>query len=511
MTAVELIDIDKRFGEVAALDKVSFRARAGEISALLGENGAGKSTLMNVLAGLYLPDSGQIRCDGRALTLGSPRQAIDLGIGMVHQHFQLVEPLTVAENVLIGMRAPRFRLRRDSAHRELEALARASGLQVQPGALVGSLSVGQKQQVEILKVLYRGAGILILDEPTAVLGPLEIEPFFDALRRLAAQGTAVVLIAHKLSEVLAVAERVSVLRRGRMVAVDRPIAEVDAAGLRGLILGERVATEGAPGDGAGVGAGVEGGAEKTPLLRLRNVHARGPRGEPALEEVDLALYPGEILGIAGVAGNGQRELAEVIVGLRAVEQGGLTLAGIDVTRLNVRARADLGIGYVPEDRLVSGVAPGLSATHNLALKLCRRSPHGVLLDWASLRAEAQKLVEQHDVRLESLDQPVGQLSGGNAQKLLLARELAATPRLLVAAQPTRGLDLGAAGTIRWRLRDLAAQGSGVLLISEDLDEVVELSHRVAVLSRGRVAGVVEEPARHIEQIGRWMLAQEKVA
>jgi len=506
---VQMLGICKRFGALRALDDVSLTVYRGRVSALLGENGAGKSTLMQVLAGLYLPDAGTVEVDGAPLRLGGPQQAIAAGVGMVHQHFQLVPTLSVAENVLLGAERPGFWLGRRAGHDEIAAICRANSMQLDPAAPVWSLSVGQRQQVEILKVLYRGARILILDEPTAVLTPLEIEPFFTSLRALVAQGVAVVLITHKLHEVLAVADTVTVLRRGRVAAAELPVAEVDADRLGRLILGEAV--DAAVNDADG---GLEPPAlavSSKSLLRFDAVSARGRRGELALDRIDLAVGAGEIVGIAGVSGNGQRELAEVLVGLRPATSGRVILDGTEVTTWSVRRRLDHGLGYVPEDRQGSGLAPSLSVARNLALRAYRRPQGGLLVRWRELDALAAELVGAHDVRLQDLSQPAAQLSGGNAQKLILAREIDAAPRLLVAAQPTRGLDLGATHAVRARLRGLAGAGCGVLLISEDLEELLALSHRVAVLFRGQLAGVLDRTEASPERVGRLMLGPEAAA
>ncbi len=503
---MRLRGVSKRFGEVQALQDVSLTARAGQVTALLGENGAGKSTLMQVLAGITIPDRGEILLDGKRVDLASPAAAIAHGVGMVHQHFQLVPGLSVAENILLGTDSPRWLLPRGAGHDAIRALAERSALAVDPAASVASLSVGEQQRVEILKVLWRGARVLILDEPTAVLSPLEVVPFFATVRALADAGAAVVLITHKLAEVRQVAERVTVLRRGRVVAGDLATVATGTAELERLILGGEALSR-TDGDLAPAPLDRDG-REQTPRLQLRAVEALGSRGEPALRGLSLDLKAGELLGLAGVSGNGQRELAEVVVGLRALQSGQIALDGHDLSGTSVRARLERGLAYVPEDRLGQGVAPSLSALQNLSLRAIWRAPQGRLLHWGDLRARAAALVERHDVRLRDLEQPAAQLSGGNVQKLILAREIASRPRLLVAAQPTRGLDLGAAADVRAALRELASQGCAVLLISEDLDELRLLCHRIAVLYRGRVVTVLEHAEASLEKLGRAMLGGE---
>lgn len=507
--AVAMHHIGKSFAGVQALQDVSFAVAPGQISALLGENGAGKSTLMQVLAGLYTADSGFVEIDGARVDIGSPGRAIKLGVGMVHQHFQLVAPFTVAENILLGTSTPRFWLQPKEMYREVLDLCRRCGIPVDPSARVCDLSVAQKQQVEILKVLYRGARILILDEPTAVLGPLEVPTFFQSLRELAQAGTAVILITHKLTEVLQVAQTVTVLRKGRVVGANVQTAGADEEELGRMILGQdetkpegvgQAATEAKP---EGVVQALE--KSRSPTLVLSAVGALGFRGEVALDQLDLQVRPGEILAVAGVSGNGQRELCEVIVGLRPPTHGRIELDGLDMTSCGVLQRLQSGLAYIPEDRLGSGVAPGLSVVHNLSLRLYRRG--GRLIDWSHLQQSAEQMVLQQKIQLRDIWQPAAQLSGGNVQKLILAREMASQPKVLLAAQPTRGLDLGAALQVRQQLTQLARAGCAVLLVSEDLDELFVLGHRIAVLLRGKIAGVLERKDATVELVGQLMLGR----
>ena len=497
--AVVMRGIVKRFGDLTALDQVDFVARRGEISVLLGENGAGKSTLMQILSGLYRPDAGQLLIDNVPVNKLSPARAIALGVGMVYQHFQLVDSLTVAGNILLGTSSPRFYLPANAAYDEIRALAENSHLPIDPGALLWTLSVGEKQRVEILKALWRGARIIILDEPTAVLTALEVQPFFSALRRLAAQGTAIILITHKLDEVMSVADRISVLRRGQMRAHDLLGSQTSRQKIEQLIIGSDTAM-----------ATVKRASTphidaKKNLLQLRDVDVLGERGLLALKKINLSIKAGEILGLAGVSGNGQRELAELLAGLRRPQSGSISLDGQDLSTASASARQRLGLAFVPEDRETQGLAPGLSVLTNLSLRAYREPPHGFVLRLAELKNRAQQLVDKADIRLRSLHQPAGQLSGGNAQKLILAREISARPRLLVAAQPTRGLDFAAAAAIRSQLAALADQGAAVLLISEDLDEILALADRIVVLFAGSVVGNLSRERFAIKRIAALML------
>jgi ABC-type uncharacterized transport system ATPase subunit len=492
---VELRGIVKEFPGVRANDDVDFELRPGEVHALLGENGAGKTTLMNVLAGLVRPDAGTIAIRGEPVDLRSPRDAIDRGIGMVHQHFRLVDRFTAAENVTLGWHTPRTLIRPRELEREIARLSEEYGMRVDPARPVWQLSVGEQQRVEILKNLYRGADVLILDEPTAVLTPQEALQLFESLRGMADEGRGIVFITHKLEEVMNVADRVTVLRRGRGVAtVDK--RETSEAELARLMIGRDLPRQPAP-------TPREPGA---PVLRLEAVEADDERGLPALSGVDLEVHEGEILGIAGVAGNGQRALAEVVVGLRDVRAGRVLFDGKDISRWGVRRRIEAGIGYCPEDRLRFGVAPALSVQENLIAKSYDRAPVGgrFFLDQGGARRHAEALAERFDIRTADLDAPVSSLSGGNLQKVVLARELSANPRLLVAAQPTRGLDLGAAEAMRRLLIEQREAGRAVLVISEELDELVLLSDRIAVIYNGRITGTFPAHRADEEEIGLLM-------
>jgi simple sugar transport system ATP-binding protein len=488
--------ITKRFPGVVANEDVDFEAAAGEVHALLGENGAGKTTLMNVLTGLYRPDEGDISLYGEPIQFHSPRDALDAGIGMVHQHFRLVEPLTVAENVLLGWHAPRFWMRARAGRRRVLEISDSLGLHVDPGARIWQLSVGEQQRVEIVKAVFRGSRVLILDEPTAVLTPQEAEQLFDTLRVIAREGNAVIVITHKLHEVMAVADRITVLRGGRHVGT---VATTEATprSLAGLMVGREVAEP----------RRVE---RETPLGEARlvvdEISVAGDRGGRAVADVSLEVKAGEIVGVAGVAGNGQRELAEAIYGMRGLENGAVRVEGRQLRSGDPRAAIAAGVAHVPEDRLGTGLAPGLSIATNVALKRYRRPPvsKGPLLLVRRMRELARALIERYDVKAPGPDTPARNLSGGNLQKLVLGREFDGSPRVLIAAQPTRGLDVGAIETVHGYLRAAAAKGVAVLLVSEDLDEILALADRVVVMYEGRIVGEADPEQTAVEEIGLLM-------
>jgi general nucleoside transport system ATP-binding protein len=510
--ALELVRLTKVFGETVACDDVSLAVAPGEVVAVVGENGAGKSTLMNLAYGLYRPTSGAVRVRGRALELGSPRDAIAAGVGMVHQHFMLVTPLSVAENVALGSEPRRGLLfDRARAEREVAALSEKLGFNIDPRASVATASVATQQRVEILKVIYRGAEVLILDEPTAALAPAEAEALLETVRALAAGGKSVILISHKLREVLAVAGRVAVMRRGRLVA-EKAAAATDANELAELMVGGSAGAEARAAVGAG-GPAAPAAAPKrgARVVALRGARALNDRGVPALKGVDLELFAGEIAAVAGVDGNGQTELAEVLVGLRPLEGGGLELAPAAAVRG--------AVAHIPEDRQKRGLCLPLSVEENLVLGR-HRTPGLVrrgLVDVVEARARrgfAAQLIKALDVRPPSPRVAAASLSGGNQQKVIVARELLSVPpglpaapplALVVAVQPTRGLDLGAIANVHARLREARDAGAAVLVVSLDLDEVRALGDRIVVMAGGRVAA--ELPAGADESlIGRHMLA-----
>ncbi|SET27901.1 ABC transporter ATP-binding protein [Stigmatella erecta] len=481
---------------------MSLEIRAGELLALVGENGAGKSSLMNVLYGLYHPDAGDILLDGKPVRFKSPRDAIARGIGMVHQHFMLVPTLTVAENVVLGREPSRWgRMDPERACAEVAATCQRFGFQLDPRARVDSLTVGSQQKVEIVKALHRGAKVLILDEPTAVLTPQESDDLFRVARGLAAQGHTVVFISHKLREVLSVAERIAVMRRGKLVA-EVKAAETSASVLANLMVGE----------------GRTGTSVSEPyhpptggvVLSVEGLTARTGEGRPALQGVTLEVHTGEIVGIAGVDGNGQSELAEVLTGLRPIEGGQGTLLGGPLRHLTPAEARRRGVGHIPEDRLRRAVVKGMSVEENVSLGRQDQPPftRGLWLDFAGRRERTRALLAAYDVRPQDPQVAIQGLSGGNQQKVVVARELDTRPKLVVAVQPTRGLDISAVAQVQARLREERALGAGVLLISLDLEEVLALSDRVYVLFEGRVTGTFTRPEFDEQEMGRRMMGAD---
>jgi general nucleoside transport system ATP-binding protein len=494
--------IDKAFPGVVANQEVDFEARWGEVHALLGENGAGKTTLMSILAGLYRPDAGRISIDGQPVTFHSPRDAIQHGVGMVYQHYRLVASQTVAENLLLGLPGVPFRLKGGSFVRQARELGERYHLQVDPSRPVWLLSVGEQQRVEILKTLQRGARILILDEPTAVLTPQESEDLMRTLRQIALEGRTVVLISHKLEEVRSVADRVSVLRGGATVAGGLAIRDVTTRQLAELMVGANTPTGSLP-SASSSSTGVT-------RLELDGVSAVDDRGLGALKSVSFRVGAGEILGVAGVAGNGQRELAQVITGLRTVTTGRILLDSKDITTSTARQRTHRGIAHVPEDRMGEGLVGNLPVADNAILRFYDRPPvaRGPLLDPRQIWRFTQSLLERFHIRGAKPDSITRLLSGGQLQRLLLAREMALDPRLIVAVHPTRGLDVAATAQVQEWLVSARNSGAGVLLISEDLDEVLQLSDRVAVLYEGRVVGTVSRVEADRSTIGLMMAGSQ---
>jgi general nucleoside transport system ATP-binding protein len=489
---VELEKITKRFPGVLANDEVSLELRPGEVHALIGENGAGKSTLMRVVYGIYPADGGTIRVRGREVKIASPRDAIALGIGMVHQHFVLVDPFTVTENIILGEEGGPL-LDIEEAREKIAQLAEQYGFRVDPSARVEDLSVGEEQRVEILKALYRGVEILILDEPTAVLTPAETKDLFGNLRKLREAGKTIVFISHKLDEVLEIADRITVLRRGRVVGETTP-AETSKAKLAEMMVGRPVLFRLQKPE-------VEIGE---PVLRVD-----GLAGEGKLNGVSLVVGAGEILGVAGVEGNGQRELAEALIGLRRLQAGAIELEGRNLAGRQVGEIRNFGVGYIPEDRHGQGLVLNMTLWENAVLgrhddrEFSTRL--GVLLI-RKIKELAGRLVKLFDVRTRSIDVNASTLSGGNQQKLILARELETDPRLLVAAQPTRGLDVGAIEFVWTQILEQKAAGRAILLISAELDEIYALSDRIVTIYEGEITGEFA-PDAPPEQIGIGMLGR----
>ncbi len=497
--AVEMRGIVKRFPGVVANDHIDFQLLPGEIHTLLGENGAGKSTLTQILAGLYRPDAGEIFLEGRKTEIADPGEAIRAGIGMVYQHFMLVKRHTVLENVILGLR--RFGLLLDY-HRAAGEISRISGeygLEIDPGATIRDLSVGEQQRVEIVKMLLRRVKILILDEPTAVLTPRESEQLFATVRALTRRGTSVVFISHKLKEVMAVSDRITILRRGKNAGtIDA--AETDERDLARRMVGREVLEE----------FRREETEPGEPVLTIRNLRARDNRRHPALRGVNLEIRRGEIVGMAGISGNGQKELEEVLTGLRKPEAGSVNLGGAEIAGRQPAEIIGEGLGCVPEDRQGTGTAPGLGYRDNIILKSCRRPPvrRGIRLNYHAAAKRAERLRREYDIKVPSLKAPVRLLSGGNLQKVIIARELSARPRFLLAVHPTRGLDIGAAGYVRKRLSGLKKRGAGILLISEDLDELAGLSDRIAVIYEGKITGVLPVREADRERLSLLMTGQK---
>jgi simple sugar transport system ATP-binding protein len=487
--------IGKRFGAAWALDGVDFELRPGEIHALVGENGAGKTTLMNVLTGLYRPDRGRVEVEGRSLPHGSPRRALAAGIGMVHQHFMLVRGQTVAENVALGLPGIGFFPRWGEIRREVAGTARRYGLPVDPDALVRQLSVGQRQRVEILKLLHRRVRILVLDEPTSVLTPGETADLFATLTRIREEGGAVVIISHKLAETVALADRVTVLRAGRRVAT-LPAGEVSVPRLAELMVGRG-------GDAPRVRR--EAAGDET-ILALEGIWAEDYRGAPALRGLDLEIRRGEIFGVLGVAGNGQRELVEVVTGLRAPARGQVRVGGRDLGGRGPRDFIRAGVAHIPEDRHGLGVVPGMTLTENLHLKDYREAAvsAGPLLDTEAMEERAADAIRAFGITPAHPGGRAGALSGGNLQRLIAARELSRPPLLLAAAYPFQGLDRAAAAFLADLLAERAGNGLAVLLVGDDLETTLEVSHRVGVLYRGSLRGVRLASRMSLEEAGRLM-------
>ncbi|RTE10572.1 ABC transporter ATP-binding protein [Paenibacillus whitsoniae] len=504
--AIEMQQIVKQFGSIRANDEVNFGAKAGEIHALLGENGAGKSTMMCMLSGVYRPTSGAILLHGESVRIRSPKDAMRLGVGMVFQNFRLVQTLTAAENIVLGERGAFWRgpgwLKRKAE--EIEAIAGKFGLPFPVDRPIWQLSVGEQQRVEIVKTLYRGADFIILDEPTSVLTPGEADQLFETLERMKQEGKTVILTTHKLKEVMFAADRISVMRKGKMIAT-MPKTETSERDLAQLMVGKESA--------AVTAVQRERRKTGTPLLVVQGLEVMGDHGRRMLKGIDFDIGEGEIVGVAGVSGNGQKELAEVLTGLRPWKQGAVHFNGELLKNGSVLGAIRAGIAHVPENRMRSGLAGSLSSVDNLLLKTYRsaaRSRFG-LLRTAKNRSWSQGLVEQFDVKQAGLDLPTQFMSGGNQQKLLLAREIDQDPKLMIAVHPTQGLDVGATEGVHRLLEGLRSKGRAVLLVSEDLDEILALADRVLVMYDGRIVGNLPRSEASREDIGLLMAGSREDA
>jgi simple sugar transport system ATP-binding protein len=506
---LEVRNITKRFPGVLANDKVSFSLRKGEIHALLGENGAGKTTLMNIIYGLYSPDEGEFLVNGKPIEIKGPHDAINYGIGMVHQHFMLVPVFTVTENIILGAETdhrahqsglpqsglPLVRLHRKEAAKRVAELSQKYGLEVDPEAIVEDLPVGVQQRVEIVKALYRKANILILDEPTAVLTPQEAEDLSRVMHELTRQGVSIIFITHKLKEVLAIADRITVMRAGRVVGTVNP-KETNEAKLASMMVGREVILT----------------VQKKPMqvgeevLKVEDLHVRDVRGLEAVNGVSFNVCAGEVLGIAGVQGNGQTELAEALTGLRPVESGRFWLAGQELTGKSPREITEAGLAHIPEDRQRHGLVLPYTVADNMALAdyYQPRFSRGIVIQQNQVDANARKLIKEYDVRTPSPYVSAGKLSGGNQQKVIVARELSRPVKLLIASQPTRGLDVGSIEYIHKEIVAMRDRGVAVLVISAELDEILSLSDRIAVMYRGQIVAAVDRKDASREQLGLWM-------
>lgn len=490
---LEVRGITKRFPGVLANDQVNLKLYKGRVLGLLGENGAGKSTLMNLIYGLYQPDEGEILVNGRPVIIHGPNDAIENGIGMVHQHFQLVDVLTVTENVMLGNESVNGPfLDRTSAKKRILEISQQYGLDVDPDAIVRDLPVGIQQRVEIIKALYRDADILILDEPTAVLTPQETQGLFRIMRTLLERGVSIIFISHKLKEVLAITDDVTVLRRGKVAGHADPKQSTEQS-LASLMVGRDVVLH----------IEKERGQQRDIVMQIRDLNVNNERGVPAVKDVSLDIYAGEILGVAGVQGNGQTELVETITGLRPSISGSVTLLGEDITHATPRHITTLGTAHVPEDRQRMGMVMSFPVMYNMVLNTYHNDPfsEGIIVDDRAIAEQAQTLVERFDVRPPLIKTTISGLSGGNQQKVIVAREFSRPVKLLIAAQPTRGLDVGSIEFIHKQIVRMRDEGTAVLLVSSELDEVLSLSDRVAVMFAGRVIDVLPIEAADRDTVG----------
>ncbi|PRT71618.1 ABC transporter ATP-binding protein [Streptococcus anginosus] len=497
---IEMHEITKIFGEFVANDKINLNLRRGEIHALLGENGAGKSTLMNMLAGLLEPTSGEITVNGKSVTIDSPSKSASLGIGMVHQHFMLVEAFTVAENIILGSETIKngvLDIRR--AIKDIKELSEKYGLAVDPTAKVEDISVGAQQRVEILKTLYRGADILIFDEPTAVLTPSEIEELEHIMKNLVNEGKSIILITHKLDEIRAVSDRVTVIRRGKSIQT------VEIGGATNKDLAEMMV-----GRSVSFTTEKEASNPKEVVLSIKDLVVNENRGVPAVKNLSLDVRAGEIVGIAGIDGNGQSELVQAITGLRKVKSGSITIKGKEVVGLSPRKITEMQVSHVPEDRHRDGLVLDMMLSENMALQTYYKEPlsKNGILNYNNITSYARKLMDEFDVRAASESVPASALSGGNQQKAIIAREIDRNPDLLIVSQPTRGLDVGAIEYIHKRLIEERDKGKAVLVVSFELDEILNVSDRIAVIHDGKIQGIVTPAETNKQELGILMAGGE---
>ena len=502
---LELKNITKKFMGIIANDNISLKIRKGEIYAILGENGAGKSTLMNILIGLYTPTSGKIYVNSKEVHIKSPKDSIQLGIGMVHQHYKLVEILTVAENIIIGWQPQNWYINKTKLYKHLLEISEQYDLLIQPDALISDLSAGEKQRVEIIKMLYRNVNILILDEPTSILTPQESKKLFKNLREMKTQGKTVIFISHKLNEIMDIADRVTVLRRGKLIkTLDKDTTNPKE--LTNMMIGREMQT-------------IEkkqintNNMEQKPILIVNNLQAKGDEGEIALKDISFSMDAGEILGVAGVSGNGQSEFAEVLTGLRPLNSGKIDFQGKDISNSKPIDFINAGISHIPEDRIGTGTIPTFNCIDNIILKSYKKPPikkRNNTIDYKKAKEIGEKLMKEYDVRVSSPMIPVKLLSGGNMQKLILAREISYEPALIVAVHPTYGLDVSAVEMVHQYLLKEQEKGCAILLISEDLDEILELSDTIAVMYKGQLTSKKHRNKCTVEKIGEAMMGLNNV-
>jgi simple sugar transport system ATP-binding protein len=496
MNVVEMRGITKRFGNFTANDDINLIVQKGEIHALLGENGAGKSTLMNILFGLYQPDEGEIFIHEKKVEISGPTMANELGIGMVHQHFMLVQPFTVTENIILGVEETSGGfIQYEKARKKVQKLSEQYGLKIDADAVVEDISVGMQQRVEILKTLYRGAEILIFDEPTAVLTPQEIEELIMIMRNLIREGKTIIFISHKLKEIMTACNRVTVIRRGK-IAKTVEIKETSEKNLAALMVGREVSFE----------MRKEEQKKGSVALQVKNLSVKGFHGKMAVDHLSLDVHKGEVVGLAGVDGNGQSELIEAITGLKKIEQGRIYLNEVDITKFKTRKIIETGVGHIPEDRHKRGLVLDFTVSENMILSTYYKAPFANT--WGINDSEvvkyAERLVKEFDVRTPSIETPMRALSGGNQQKAIISREVDRDPDLLIAAQPTRGLDVGAIEFIHRRIMEQRDKGKAVLLVSLELNEILKLSDRVAIIYEGKIQGWVDPKIVTEEELGLLM-------